>query len=483
MKHHFAWLIGMFLMIFSFRISYAQDTIPETVLAKQKAGDFIDHTYKPLTLKLSDDGSKYIRFLFWNQMWARVTENNPGTLDVSGNPQATSTDIGIRRARVLAYAEISPRFLILSHWGINNQTFTNGGVPGGGLTGNPGGIPVAVDPTTGQGTAAGMSAKKPQLFFHDIWTEFKVVSELYVGMGLHYWNGISRMTSHSTLNFMAIDAPIFNWPLIELTDQFARQFGFYAKGQVGKWDYRLALNKPFSIGTGGRFDEANNRPVAANVINDNWATQGYIAYQFLEKENNKLPFFVGSYLGTKKVFNIGGGWHYHPEATNSRNGAGAIQNHDIKLFGLDTFLDLPLNKASGTALTTYAVFYQYDFGPNYMRNVGIMNVGFGAGTTQNGPGNAQPTIGTGSIFYTQSGFLLPKDILGDKGKLQPFGALTHKNFEFFNDSSWQYDLGMNYYINAHQAKVTLQYSQRPLFENFNRSGSAGEFILQTHIFL
>jgi hypothetical protein len=144
---------------------------------------------------------------------------------------------------------------------------------------------------------------------------------------------------------------------------------------------------------------------------------------------------------------------------------------------------MPLNKASGTAITSYAVFYNYDFGPNYMRNVGIMNVGFGAGTTQNGPGNAQPTIGTGNIFYTQSGFLLPKELLGDKGRLQPFGALTHKNFELFNDSSWQYDLGLNYYINAHQAKVTLQYSQRPLFENFNRSGAAGEFILQTHIFL
>lgn len=218
-----------------------------------------------------------------------------------------------------------------------------------------------------------------------------------MGMGLHYWNGISRMTSHSTLNFMAVDAPIFNWPLIELTDQFARQFGFYAKGQVGKWDYRLALNKPFAVGTGGRYDETRQRPISANIVNDHWATQGYIAYQFLEKENNKLPFFVGSYLGTKKVFNLGGGWHHHPSATASRTSDGLVQNHDILLIGMDAFLDLPLNKSTGTALTTYAVFYNYDFGPNYIRNVGIMNVGFGAGSSQNGPGNAQPTIGTGNI--------------------------------------------------------------------------------------
>jgi hypothetical protein len=345
--------------------------------AKSKAGDLVDQSYQPLTLKLNESGSKYIRFLIWNQMWARVTENNPGTLDHDGKPKEISTDIGIRRARMLAYAEIAPRFLVLTHWGINNQTFTNGGSPGGGFTGNPGNIPVTVNPETGMGTASGASAKKPQLFFHDIWTEYKISNSLYLGMGLHYWNGISRMSSHSTLNFMAIDAPIFNWPLIEMTDQFARQFGFYAKGQVGKWDYRLALNKPFAVGAGGRFDASTDRPVAANIVNDNWATQGYIAYQFLEKENNKLPFFVGSYLGTKKVFNLGGGWHHHPKATSSKTATGATQLHDIGLWAIDSFLDFPINKSKGTAFTNYTVFYNYDFGPNYMRNVGIMNVGMG----------------------------------------------------------------------------------------------------------
>ncbi|EIM77197.1 hypothetical protein A3SI_07954 [Nitritalea halalkaliphila LW7] len=487
MKKQFYTALLSCIALFGGSALHAQDSIPPNPnqIAYDKAGvkEFVDHTYKPLTLKLSDDGSKYIRFLVWNQMWARVTENNPGTMGVDGTPRNVTPDIGIRRARVLAYAEISPRFLILTHWGINNQTFTNGGVPGGGATGNAGNIPVTVDPVTGQGVAAGLSAKKPQLFFHDIWTEFKVTEQIYVGTGLHYWNGISRMTSASTLNFLAIDAPIFNWPLIELTDQFARQFGFYTKGQFGRVDYRMALNKPFSIGAGGSFDEANQRQIAANVVNDNWATQGYINYQFLELENNKLPFFVGTYLGTKKVFNIGAGWHHHGSATKSKTALGDSEFHDITLIGVDAFLDLPLDRSKGTALTAYSVFYNYDFGPNYMRNVGIMNIGFGAGSTQNGPGNAQPTIGTGQIFYTQAGYLLPRDILGDKGRLQPFAATTYKNFEFFQDSSWQYDIGFNYLVNAHQAKITLQYSTRPLFENFQRSGSAGEFIVQTHIFL
>jgi hypothetical protein len=480
MKSNLKWLGLCFWLLANFPLK-AQDTLSTFIAAKDEI--FVDHSYRPLTLQLSDDGSKYIRFLIWNQLWARAIENNPGTLDVNGQPNNNSFDIGIRRARFLAYAQVSPRFLVLTHWGINNQTFNGGGVPGGGASGNPGNIPVTVNPETGLGTANGMSSKKPQMFFHDIWTEFKVVDELYIGTGLHYWNGISRMTSHSTLNFMAIDAPIFNWPLIELTDQFARQFGIYAKGQIKKWDYRLALNKPFSVGEGGRFDESRQVPIAANIVNDNWATQGYIAYQFLETENNKLPFFVGSYLGTKKVFNIGGGWHHHANATLSKSAEGMSSYHDIRLFGLDAFLDIPLNPISGSALTSYTVFYNYDFGPNYMRNVGIMNIGFGAGSTQNGPGNAQPTIGTGNVFYTQTGYLLPKSVLEDHGRLQPFGALTYKNFELFDTSSWQYDLGFNYYMNGHQAKITLQYSTRPLFENYSKTGTASELIVQTHIFL
>ncbi|GMQ34028.1 porin [Algoriphagus taiwanensis] len=442
----------------------------------------IDHSYKPLTLKMNEDGSKYVRFIIWNQIWAHATQPNPGTLDIQGNPSGTITDIGIRRARVLAVAQVSPRFLILTHFGINNQTFANGGVPAGGATGNGGTFPVAVNPDTGTGSIALSSSKKPQMFMHDVWTEYKISDWLYAGAGLHYWNGISRFSSHSTLNFMAVDAPIFNWPNIELTDQFARQFGFYAKGNLSKINYRVALNKPFAVGAGGKYDEVNQREVAFNLATDNWATQGYLSFEFLEKESNKLPYFVGSYLGTKKVFNLGAGWYFHPESTSSKDASGQVKMHDTRLYGLDAFLDMPLSP-NGLALTSYAVWYSYDFGPNYLRNIGIMNVGFGAGTTQNGPGNAQPTIGTGSIFYTLHGLLLPSNLLKDKGRLQPFVALTYKDFEFHQDSSLQYDLGMNYYINGHQAKITFQYSQRPLFENFMKTGSAGEFILQTQIFL
>jgi ABC-type taurine transport system ATPase subunit len=57
----------------------------------------------------------------------------------------------------------------------------------------------------------------------------KTKFSLTMGGGLHYYMGLSRATMASTLNFLTIDAPIFNWPLIENSDQFARQMGLFER--------------------------------------------------------------------------------------------------------------------------------------------------------------------------------------------------------------------------------------------------------------
>lgn len=87
---------------------------------------------------------------------------------------------------------------------------------------------------------------------------------------------------------MPVDAPIFNWSNIEATDQFARQFGIYAKGQLGKLDYRVALNKPFVNGTVPSAVPKNG--IAVNVTNENYATAGYFSFMLKDKESNVLPF-------------------------------------------------------------------------------------------------------------------------------------------------------------------------------------------------
>lgn len=440
----------------------------------------VDHSYKPLTLKLDEKGSKFLRIITWHQMWISNTQNNPGTTDINGKEQSSSTDFGIRRSRILLQAQISPRFMIVTHFGINNQSFSNGGSAGTLGTGASG---------TGQG------GKRPQLYMHDAWTEYAIVpGKLHLGAGLHYWNGVSRMASASTLNFMTLDAPIHNWFNIEATDQFARQLGVYAKGQLGKFDYRIALNKPFAFGV--KNDASITSPIATNVFTESWASQGYFNYQFFDKESNVLPFFVGTYLGAKKVLNVGAGYYYHPKATASRATiTDSVTTHDQSNFGADLYLDMPLKGTKGMAINVYSSFTSHNFGPKYLRNIGILNqhpstsaVSATPDASWAGGGNLQPTIGTGSIWYTQAGILLPK--LSNGTAFMPYATYTMKNFERIGAPSSQIDLGVNYFINNHNAKVTLQYGTRPVYKaplagttEPVRNGSKGEIILQTHIFL
>lgn len=440
----------------------------------------VDHAYKPLTLKLDDKGSKFLRVITWHQMWVSYTQNNKGTLDINGESQSSSTDFGIRRSRVLLQAQISPRFMIVTHFGINNQSFSNGGSAG----------------VLGSGASgSGQGGKRPQIYMHDAWTEYSVLpGKLHLGAGLHYWNGVSRMASASTLNFMTLDAPIHNWYNIEATDQFARQLGVYAKGQLGSLDYRIALNKPFAFGVKKDFNIVS--PIATNVFTESWSGQGYFAYQFLDKESNVLPYTVGTYLGAKKVFNIGAGFYYHPKATASRPTAtDSVITHDQSNFGADVYLDMPIKGSRGMALNFYSSFTAHQFGPNYLRNIGILNqhpatspVAATPDASWAGGGNLQPTLGTGTIWYTQLGVLLPK--LSNNTSFMPYATYTLKNFERLGEPSGQVDLGLNYFINQHHAKVTLQYSSRPVYQapsagNIQpiRNGSKGEVILQTHIFL
>jgi hypothetical protein len=431
-----------------------------------------------LKFNINPEGSKYMRFIVWNQIWLRSTELNPGT-NIGDESVDNFQDAGLRRLRVLAYAQISPRYMILTHIGINNQTFINGGAAGTAGTGGYG------------------AGKKPGLFFHDAWNEYAVVLpqeskpfSLSIGAGLHYYMGLSRMTMSSTLNYLTVDAPIFNWPLIENSDQFARQMGLFAKGKYDRFEYRFSLNKPFATNqTPVNVTSELNARAVDNNNSAQWSKAGYVEYQFLDKESNFLPFKVGSYLGTKKMFNIGTGFYTAPSATQTSVN-GVKKEHPINLLSGDVFLDMPVGaKEKKMAITAYSVFYDYDFGPNYLRNVGIMNEGitqpnYTGSPALAGPGNLQALIGSGNIWYTQAGILLPNKNAKPKVRIQPFGAYTYKNFDALDKSSNQFDIGANFFLDGHHAKITTQYSTRPVYTNPSAIDSnKGELIVQLQIYL
>ncbi|MDH3655583.1 MAG: hypothetical protein OEN21_15050 [Myxococcales bacterium] len=418
-----------------------------------------DGAAKKLQWALNEDGSRYFRIELWLQVWTRALQLNPGTtiLDDPSTPEAENQDawygdVGIRRARIRMFGEIFPRVLVLLHFGINNQTFRR---------------------DVGSGF-------KQQLFFHDLWAEVAAVREhLYIGGGLIYWNGISRMTNASTITLMSLDAPVSNWPTIEETDQFARQLGVYAKGKAGLFDYRLSATRPF-VPVVGPPTTTGNYNVGANT----WAFAGYFQLQFWDIESDVLPYTTGTYIGEKRVMNVGAGFYTQPKGIAYLGDGGELRERANSIASADFFVDLPLKAKNGGALTAYAVYYWWDFGPNNLRNIGVMNPGdIGSGTSLNGRGNDYPMLGTGNTGYGQFGWLMPWKV--KTIQFQPYILSQMSKFDALNDTMFQFGVGVNMFVYGHNAKVTLEYRNRPIFnlDGNVESRKGNALVLQMHLYI
>jgi len=418
MKNHYFLPLGVLLCLF---------WVAVPLNAQEKLAGQEDHSYRPLTLKLDESGSKYIRFLMWHQIWASSTNFADDATDFD-------LDLSIRRSRFLAFAQVSPRFLILTHFGLNGLNADNL-------------------------TSLGNNGDSPQLFLHGAWGEFKIHDYLYMGAGLHYWKGMNRLANSSTLNFMTLDhtRPFIGWHSLGYTDQFARHIGIYAKGQIGKFDYRLAVNEPLANNL-----EAESEPQtdaltynAAKLAPEETGKvlEGYFRYNFWDTESTKLPYAVGAYLGKKRVLQVGAGFFLHPDGTLQLDSDDtSFDLHNVTHFSVDAFLDRPLGQ--NHAITAYFTYMNFNYGPDW---VGLW-------------------AGTGSAVYGHLGYYF------GKLKLQPYIAFQHRNYDGMEDNKGHsLDAGLNYFINGHNAKLTLEYH---LIENTPLSGSdLRQLRLQAHFFL
>ncbi|MEL6629131.1 MAG: porin [Bacteroidota bacterium] len=373
-----------------------------------------------LKLKLNDDGSKYVRFITWHQMWATFKSETP-------------TEFRLRRSRFLAFAQINKRFIIVTHFGMNNLTK--------GQMGTAGTVP------SGSGNG--------QFFMHDAWGEFALVPKvLHFGGGLHYWNGTSRLTNQSTLNFLTLDAPGHNWSNLGTSDQFARHLGFYVKGKIKGLDYRFAINDAIAnpllggnlsdiqMGTGDTATFITDKAVYRNehTPGGGKVLNGYVKYDLFDKEGNTLPYMVGTYLGKKKILNVGAGFFHHIDGasyyTTTTPGSQPTLISPTS-FAVDVFADLPVGKKMG--FTGYASFTNYSWGPNLTGALG--------------------GVGTGNIAYVQAGLALPE--IKGLGIIQPYVHFTNRDLEahegFETSTSNMLGAGANLFLEGHNLKLSAEY--------------------------
>jgi len=416
------------------------------------------------------DSSLFIKFNMNSQIWARFNENDPQTL-INGRSQANTSDLSVRRIRFIVSGQLSDRITFFMQFGQNNLNY--------------------------------LSARKAGTFFHDITTDYAVIKKhLSLGFGLNGWNGPSRFSNISTSSILGLDPPGYQEVTNDTYDQFVRRLGIYAKGKLGKLDYRISAGKPFVIQTASGVDPINTNS-SYSTLPPNMVYQGYFMYQFLNQESNFGPSNAGTYLGAKKVFNLGGGFYYQKDAMfhqvnlkdNTTPGAPALIDtayQDILLYAFDVFYDVPVNKEKGSAYSFYGCYSNYNYGNNFIKVSGPDNPATSSGNKNStnfnkaSYGNAFPYLGTGQILYAQSAYKFKNNLLGNQGTLQVYADCQYSNYARLKDPMVVCDAGINWLINGNRAKFTINYQNRPFFQE-NTSGDVnvtsrkGSLVLQYQV--
>lgn len=425
-------LILLFVLALNFTVKAQED---------KKSDEKKPLKFKPLKFNITDDGSQWVRFILWNEV--QLNSNN---LD---SDQSFNIKPNIRRSRLIVLGQITPKVFTYIHIGANNINSERLGQIDG--------------------------SNKTQLFFHDAAIDYKFSKALTIGGGLHYWRGLARLSSWAGLSSLTLDIPnplVFDGT-IGATDQFARNVGIYAKGKLGKFEYRIAANDPSLTG----FSESITNTSENNAVYGAWnyhdkgrtILEGNLKYNFIGSESNLMPYVIGTYLGKKKTLSASIGFINHANSTlilkddaipilegdDAATVVSKTNTGDSNHYSLDVNYDTPLGE-NGGALTAYVAYLNYDFGKNGGSSAGA----------------------TGSAFYTQVGYLIPKT------KLQPYVVYQNRDWDDTTILGSQkkgtsFNLGANYYLAGHNLKLTLEYVKN----NFDIGEDNSQIRFQAHIAL
>lgn len=403
-------------------------------VSAQKKNEFGNPT---LTKYLNDEKTRSISFSGYTEIWARYVELNPGSL-VNGEQVNSISDLSLRRVRAkMAYQPTEKLTFILQ----------------GGLTN----VNVA-------------SKTTPAFELLDAYAEYKFNDIISAGAGRSTWRGLSRFTT-GPLNTLLYDLPSYATANAGISDETVRQLSIYAKGQIGKFDYRLVIADPY---TNTSADPKENLATFSKT-HPNKDYSGYFKYEFFETENNSSPFHSGTYSGKKKVLALGAGFEYTHNALWHLDQTGTTINDDEKSFAVDLFYDTPINKATGTSFSAYAMAMNNDYGPNYTRYSGVSNPASGVNasvSSLNGAGNASPVIGTGNTYYVQIGGTLPYfNKAKNNMQLQPAGSVMLSDLDGLHDKALTYDAGISLLMNGMSSRLTFDAQNRPIYA-LNNAGQA-----------
>lgn len=412
---------------------------------------------KPFNVvNITPDGSKYIKFGMNLQVWGRYSELNPDS-KIGINEVDETFDVVIRRLRLQAMGMLTDNIFFHLQLGQNNINFTQNN--------GPSNAPLSVMDALG---------------------EYHFSDKLHIGGGLTSWgSGTTRYSSNSSAAQLTLDTPMYQ-QIANISSTFGnRNLSIYAKGYLGDFSYRIAVTNPYR-------NTINNIGFNSTVSPETPRAQyaGIVTYHFLEKEQNLEAYNRGTYLGTKKVFNLGLGYMTQANAMwrLDTDGSGLVHHDDMKVLGLDVFYDSPIGN-NGSAVTAYAAFNNNNYGKNYIQSISIPNPAIADPSLINGSGSGFIGVGTGNIYYAQVGYLFKNsEDTAKKGRFQPYLAAQVADLDALNTPMSMYEIGANYYTTGtFGPKFSLNYQNRAVYDKsllnpkYVQSDRLGMVVLQCQV--
>ncbi|MDB5393153.1 MAG: hypothetical protein JWM91_659 [Rhodospirillales bacterium] len=234
-----------------------------------------------------------------------------------------------------------------------------------------------------------------------------------------------------------LDGPYYlnTWLYPGVVSQYPAKFAGRDDGAT-LWGKLLDKKLVYSAGA----FEGHNRIGGASNTGDNLLYAGRIAYNFLDAEPDPAYYESSTYYGSVDILTLAFAAQYEADGVGT-----AARRGDYTGWNMDLLFE---KKLSFGVVTLEGAYYNYDtdgvkdVAPNFN----------GAGPTANVGGITQ-----GDGYLIGAAYLFPQKV--GWGQFQPFFRYQSFDADLNRTTSNEYDLGVNYVIDAHNARISLDYSK------------------------
>jgi hypothetical protein len=214
-----------------------------------------------------------------------------------------------------------------------------------------------------------------------------------------------------------------------------RDNGVQVWGNIGKFKYVVGL-----------FEGHNNFEDTGGT--DSLAYTGRFLYSFIGSEAGPVYYENATYHGAADLLSLAFGFQYQNDGVGT-----AAEQDDYLSWNIDVLYESKLGPSG--SLTLEAAYYSYDFD---VLDCGMAG-GVSASCAESGD-NIGGLDAPGDGYLLSAAYLFPQ-VIGI-GQLQPYVRYQHRSYDELppgsEDDLERWDIGLNYIIKGHDARLTATYS-------------------------